>query len=1032
MDFSHSFPKLEYEEHGTIRRGYKYTDDLINPNNWGDNINKFTDKINSYIDERDRFADIKTKSLREIGLPLDEISKTTDVYQTISGDILNNRIFVKIGKIIEQNYEHYVPVSGTVITSQLSSNITDVDKLPKEVTDSLVEISSIGNLFSVGLKQSISPNMVEYHKKFIKDNNLDTDVVIYENPNLSKYGLYPEVIGADVARVTGNDEDQMSIAFTSGGLFGWKYSTPQQRTVGSAGDFGSIIIDVMFKLIKDDKPPETKIIDNDSKDKINNNIKYIFFKIKNYYETLMTSNTINELSKINDDVGNNTMDRNPVVLGVKRDEYRQPDIYALWCVYRSIRTPFYNRDKIDNNSQKINFSNLVGFFNYIIEPTIYDNIEFKPKEPTFDSNNVKDIKKAIINALKGNEMTNKNAKKGISNNSALLFDIENLITEFNVPITETTTLSEKSLQRDIIEKLEQLSNQDWFKIISQAFTSLYLSLFIAADTDWNNLVSKSGLDGSNIPFQRLNYNIQKKGDDAGSSGSTTINTSFNDRIKLIKLANFEYDKFRNTLKSLMGINTNHTMGGTSLMGENSLSLQKYGSIVNYPGDINILEGVSGYLTILMSDINIVEKRLQQALNNMSNMFWYRDILRWLEVLFIIFKPNEAPMGKSYSSSEIKAKFFKVEKILKILYSKQINIMSDYIQKTKVLQKRYETNGQINTSLNKKIKMSSYYNNSIICYIKRQIIIIYHLLDKSLESWWTTSPSSSERKARAISPAFAEADFKPVYRVMKNSLFNFFRGEVSRLATGIQQKDLAKEVRNLSKELCDDETNSRLVKKSISNVYLQDEKINTIKVDIRYWLLLIANLKNKDTSNIDSEIKTLQRLYLPVYTGDSKKSYYLFDIMPLILNGNYKGTFGGISAPQWLSPSDLERTNFSKNNPGIVILANTPTEVASEKTWQAISVEWFDKLVKTASESGNSDKKFWFIRNSLFILLNNSKPYYSPSLKRTKIGPELESLLQKYQEYTISNKEENKKHLMLVSREFIEYEMNNSIIQFHSL
>ena len=62
MDFSHSFPKLEYEAHGTIRGGYKYADDLINPNNWGDNINKFNDKINSYIDERDSYADIKTKN----------------------------------------------------------------------------------------------------------------------------------------------------------------------------------------------------------------------------------------------------------------------------------------------------------------------------------------------------------------------------------------------------------------------------------------------------------------------------------------------------------------------------------------------------------------------------------------------------------------------------------------------------------------------------------------------------------------------------------------------------------------------------------------------------------------------------------------------------------------------------------------------------------------------------------------------------------------------------------------------------------
>ena len=235
-------------------------------------------------------------------------------------------------------------------------------------------------------------------------------------------------------------------------------------------------------------------------------------------------------------------------------------------------------------------------------------------------------------------------------------------------MTETTSLAELSIQKDIIEKLEKLNDQTWVNIISQAFTSLYLNLFIAADTDWNNLVTKTGIEGLNIPLERFQYEVENH-----PRGPGTMVT-FTNRLNLIKAANFEYEKFRNTLKSALGINQDNTMGGTSLMGSNPISLQKYGTIISYPGDTNILEGISGYMTMLLSDIHAVEKRLQQALHNMGNRFWYRDVLRWLEVLFNIFKPNEALAGRSYSSIEIKAKFFQLEKILKILYSRQINLM----------------------------------------------------------------------------------------------------------------------------------------------------------------------------------------------------------------------------------------------------------------------------------------------------------------------------------------------------------------------
>jgi len=452
------------------------------------------------------------------------------------------------------------------------------------------------------------------------------------------------------------------------------------------------------------------------------------------------------------------------------------------------------------------------------------------------------------------------------------------------------------------------------------------------------------------------------------------------------------------------------------------------------------------MTMFLSDVSSVEERLQQALNNMGNMYWYRDILRWLEVLFDIFKPNDAPAGRSYSSSEIKAKFFQLEKILKILYSKQIKLMSDYLQKTTTLQRRYKTAGQINKSLEKQIKITSYYSRSTICYIKRQIMIVYYLLDKSLESWCTISPNPAVRKRRPVAPAFLEADFKTAYIIMKSSLIEWFRGEVSRLTSAIAEPELIKEVRTLSRDVCESDKGNRLVRKTVTNKYLQDEKVSEIRTDARFWLLLVANLKNKDIANISEEVQTLQRLYIPVYEkSGSKKKYYLFDIIPLVLRGNYKGAFGAKSSPQWLTAKEVSKTSFPKSNSGIVLIADTASDVAYHNSWQAISIEWFDKfLIKSdAASGGDTDKKLWLIRTGLFILINDQQIYNSSILKKETLGSndvettsggvsQMRELLQRYQEYTNRNREENRKYLSLVSREYVKNEMNSSAVQFHTV
>ena len=94
-------------------------------------------------------------------------------------------------------------------------------------------------------------------------------------------------------------------------------------------------------------------------------------------------------------------------------------------------------------------------------------------------------------------------------------------------------------------------------------------------------------------------------------------------------------------------------------------------------------------------------------------------------------------------------------------------MIDYIQKYNMIQARYSSDVIINKSLEKQITVTSYSFKTTICYIKRQILIIYHVLDKILESWWVTNPPN--RKVRPITPPILMTDFKPAYQIMK--IFN---------------------------------------------------------------------------------------------------------------------------------------------------------------------------------------------------------------------------------------------------------------------
>ena len=1005
MDFSVSLPKLSYGQHETIRNTYKYADDLINTQNWEENMSKYTKKINRYINERDEYGTIKSQYLRDVGLNPKKAKETMDIFQTLSCNILNHYFFNHIGKIIKNQYEHYDVTMGTPIPTYPSTREIDVTNLPNEISNYILDISSIGNLLNDQLAKLVTPDKIELHEQYVKEGKYGGQVMYAMNPDLSKYGLYPEIVGTDIANLTSNPTESTSVAFVAGGLFDWSYVSPQQRTVGSSGDLGAIIIDILFRMIKKENSKQIKIdtVKVDSK----NNFMYIFDLIKTYYSPLVEMNIIEELVKKNEDLEQDTKEtyRNPVLLGIIDNEYRIPDIYALWCVYRSNRTPFYDGSDINGD---IEISVCRDFFPYNIKLQNGIDLNFETESRDFNDSLVNKFKNNIITHLKG-----KNKKKSI-----LSTNISNLVTEYNVPVTTSESLANQSIDKDVIKKLENISTEKWHNIITHAFTSLYLSLFIAADTNWEKISVDLRIE---IPLKRMEYLVD----------NIPYYVKSDDRLKLIKISNSEYVKYRNTLKSLLGNNKNNIMGGTSLMGSNPISVERNGNLISYPGDRNLLEGISSYLTMFFSDIAIIENRLQQSLNNMGNMYWYRDVLKWLEILFELFKPYSVSDSKSMSSMEVRAKFYQLQRVLKNLYMKQLTLMNDYIQKSNILQRRYESGGNINKSLEKQIKITSNYTRNTICYIKRQILIIYYLLDQFLESWWTTPTTITRKRTK---PVFIGTVFKPAYQNMKNELTNWFRGEISTLASTITNPKMLTEIRNLIRDTCEtnsDNSNSQKIK-TLKYTFNANKK--AVITDIKFWLLLIANLKNKDITTISNQPNKLERLYIPVY--DKSDKFYLFDIMPLVLIGNYKGTFGGMSPPQWLSYDDLKKAKYEKDNSGIIIISNLQSDVVHYEQWKAIPIEWLDGLVnkstEAASNSGDQNRKLFLIRSGLYMMINESQIYESV-LKTKKITNSLmRDLIKEYQIYSNNEKNTKNKYIYLVSREYVQNEMNSSTIQFYNI
>jgi hypothetical protein len=986
MSIEISLPTLNYNK--SSRKEYKYADDLINEHNWSTDIRYWNQKINDYIDNRQRYAELQNdnKSLREVGIPEEEIRKTVDNFQTISFDILNDYFLKKIGDIIKKDYEHYE--AGIRAPMNLYINEANIDKLPKEILNTILELDTIKNkLFNdkYSLSKILESEKINYNENYVKDgiyssNKQPIGKYTIENKKLSSYGLYPEIIGTDISNLYNNLEEASSVSFVAGGLFDWKYVSPQERTIGSAGDFGAILMDILFKIIK--VPTTITNLTKTTKD----NADYIFNIIKNYYKPIFETNAIEDLLRLNTPIIDSNI-KNPVFLGKYKYKFVKPDIYALWCINRCIRTPFYNLNSSDILETLV--IKIENFFNYQIDENL--NLLRLDTVNSLKLENLNLLKNKILNYIYDEKQ----------NKSVLVPDIE---------IENGSNLLALGSIKALRNKLNKLNDNEWYQLLSHAFTTLYLNLLIAADSNWEKINENYQI---NISMNRLVFN---------KSNSINHTIDENTRDKIIKFADEEYKKYRDFLIDKLSNDIQNPIGGTLLINTPSITIEKYGNIINYPGDNNVYDGMSRYLKIFILDIDTFEKRLQNSLTNMSSMYWYRDVLKWLEVLFIIFKPFNASVTDYVPIPEMKIRFSKMKNVLEILYNKILNIISSYTDSLHNANKKYQLKKNINISLEKKIKNTSNITVSSICYIKRQIIIINYLLEKVIDSWWTTSPDM--RHTRRFKPVFEHEEFKINYQNMKRSLDQDFFKKISTLKSNIADLNIKKEIDNIINNTCkiEEEYNKN------SSRILENSNIKLFtKID--FWYILSCKLKNKNIKNIKNEIENLKRFYIPVYS-DSQS--YLFDIMPLVLYGEYKGNFGGKSQPQWLSVSDLIKKSFSENNPAIIMNSDS---IHMDKMLE-INIEWLDNVVEKSTDisesSGNSDKKIWYIRIAMYNFFTNDKLYNFNNINIKEINGDMLKILKEYLSQTNTNKQIKNKHIEFLSREYIIEKIKESIGDYYNI
>ena len=234
----------------------------------------------------------------------------------------------------------------------------------------------------------------------------------------------------------------------------------------------------------------------------------------------------------------------------------------------------------------------------------------------------------------------------------------------------------------------------------------------------------------------------------------------------------------------------------------------------------------------------------------------------------------------------------------------------------------------------------------MCYVKRQVQIVYYLLDNiSGKAPWTNLPN-----------------MRTLSQLVKNQNESLYRADVETYLVTLPDIMMRKLARDL---LLSDVCKIKQEDKQIS--YLTDSVVKSIVTDT-YWKIWSRNLKGVSDLPLDDPSQSFYGIYVPLSmkaTFGSSYKYYLVDLMPLLLEGKFGES--SRSSPQWLNERNLTSINlYKRTNPAVVIVTDQSANIILPYKWLALKSDWFTKIIAT--------KDLKMIRQAIYLLLRDSKFY----------------------------------------------------------
>lgn len=1003
MNLQFSLPVQRYRpEHVEERKNFVVADSLFDQTDWKSPISQFSSEIEGFIRRYQTFANPDA-----LLLDSDINSRRSDVFQSNVGALMNHFVFTSVGSSINSEYSHYstqAAADGSVSRvlygqdKARQGRLANADAVVHRVADLAAALSDLQSTLNSNARMVVSPTKVDYHESYLQSPG--AEILVSRNPDFGRFKILPEMIGMDVASSSSGarSTERLPLEFAAGSMLGWEFTSPQEVSIGSPGDLCAIIMDILYMKMLESKSVSEKFDANPINEATKKNIAFLYKQTSPLYDPLVRSDLILSLSTINEDINGA---ENPFVLGVFGDSRKIPSMMGLLSICRATRTPFYDRQRVSSTGVNASIED-------IAQLTISGDENFIAAENQMAPSLTKDGWNAIVDAIK--EACKPSGFVDVS--------------DFNKAVTESkevmaSDLAVKSLNRTI-DMLKGIEEGVWKKIVSKCAGVLLLNLIIASTVNWYELSNVSGV--------RL--------DTIGSDFKITTTKSGTEEKKTIGVGNLKEVAYRlyvdaqTILRNALGTRLNRAMGGTALSGRQVVQAQRFSEQVVYPGDDTVMETMASYLDILNSDLTKIGMQLQQGLENMAGRFWKRDVLRWTEIMCQVFGLTNANITRPETLLTI---FAQVERILMLLYTKQITLMRDYTQRMVSFERMLARKDTV-ISVERQIKMASYFTSTAICYLKRQIIIIYYVL---------------ERLMNVVGPRMGQTHlntFKKHERAMQVTARTWFRRQVSEMATGITSQRVMRMMQDFGNDMCGEREVA--TEGSVMTSVMNDEETKQLVSDVRFWLLTVAGLKGMDLATVSADPSLLRRLYVPVFS--KTKAVWLMDIVPLLVNG----TLGSKSSPNWLTATDLEKMEFPKGNPGAVILCNMSSQLSDPNSWKAISVEWFEKLIDQAEQSAKRsqtpDKKMWTIRFGIYLMFSDPTLYDAVSTKtnggvlgagNSDLVPDperegatkskMKSVLEKIQSISPSQREEQKKFLTTISREDLAIEMTNARLVFQS-